>query len=290
MFSPRPCPICGLPTSPAGQKRGRRTGRDFSLQRCGGCGFAFVVDPWTEYSRIYDDDYFNGRGSDPWIDYAFEFANPADTIRRYEWKGIELAVKAMNSAPAAWLDFGSGNGGLVRYLRDHGYNQARGFDTGSWPDKARAAGIPILDEDGLAARAGSFDVVTAIEVIEHTVDPLSALRSMRAMLKPGGLLFLTTGNVSTAPADLCRWRYVEPEVHVSFFTPRALALAMKSCGFEPFYPGRVEGWREIIRFKLLKNLRVRRTHALERSLPWSVISPLLDRRFGFSAQPAGRAV
>jgi SAM-dependent methyltransferase len=286
----RPCPICGSPAFPAGTKRGRRTRRIFSLRQCGDCGYAFVEDPWTDYANIYDEDYYRGRGSDPMVDFAFEVSEPGRTIRRYEWAGIERAVRSLAPGPAKWLDFGSGNGGLVRHLRSLGYAEAYGHDTGAWSAKAKSEGIPILNAAELEIHAGTFDVITAIEVLEHLVDPLEALGFLRRLAKPGALLFATTGNAATAPARLCNWAYAEPEIHVSYFTPRSLGLAMRRCGFEPFYPGRVPGWEQIIRYKLLKNLGMKRTGILERALPWSWIAPFLDRKYGLTAQPAGRAV
>lgn len=37
-----------------------------------------------------------------------------------------------------------------------------------------------------------FDVVVCTEVLEHTLDPFSAVQEMHRLLKPGGLLLLTT--------------------------------------------------------------------------------------------------
>ena len=83
-----------------------------------------------------------------------------------------------------WLDFGCGNGGLVRYVLNHTGAQASGFEEGSIATAARELGIPILAAEALADQAGAFDVVTAIEVIEHTLDPLAELRRSAGSCDP----------------------------------------------------------------------------------------------------------
>ena len=43
---------------------------------------------------------------------------------------------------------------------------------------------------------GEFDLITAMEVIEHTADPHAFLNSLSARLVPGGLLILSTPNAT----------------------------------------------------------------------------------------------
>jgi SAM-dependent methyltransferase len=131
-------------------------------------------------------------------------------------------------------------------------------------------------------------VVTAIEVIEHVVDPVPALKAMADLLRPGGLLFLTTGNAAPHADGLSRWSYVRPEIHVSFFEPRTLAEALRRVGLEPAFPGFVPGWEDIVKFKILKNLHRRRALAVDRLLPWGVLSRLAHKRAPVSAHPVGR--
>ncbi|HYD84640.1 MAG TPA: class I SAM-dependent methyltransferase [Opitutus sp.] len=283
------CLICHGPTHPAGRPRGRRTGREFVLQRCGSCGFVFVAEPWTDYAQIYDVAYYVGRGSDPSVDYAYEFENPQRTVRRYEWRGLVRSIASLQPAPAKWLDYGCGTGGLVRYARENSRYDMYGFDTGAWAERARASGLPIFSPAELPLHEGTFDIVTAIEVIEHCVDPLNELRRLRRLLKPGGLLFLTTGNADSAPADFAAWKYVNPEIHVSYFTSRALRLALEQTGFAPFDRGAIPGTNDILRFKILKSFRTRNVNLLERLLPWPILTRVADRLVRFSATPLARA-
>ena len=118
----------------------------FLLFRCPECRFTFVDPPWSGMSRAYDEEYYNGRGIDPNVDYLFELKAPRQTVRYYEWKGFADLIGGL--APldrkTRWLDYGCGNGGLVRHLREHGIADAVGFDRGWIVDHSRKLGIPVL--------------------------------------------------------------------------------------------------------------------------------------------------
>ena len=271
----RSCRLCGSTRIVRwGDKRGRvRSDVSFVFHRCLVCDFRFV-DPVTG-SEIYDDDYYEGRGIDPLIDYAAEYRDYAATPRIEEFRGLthlvaaELARRVGSDphaplpTPLEWLDFGCGAGGLLKWLRDtRGLSIAgrsipiapSGSDVGIYADRLRERdGFRILDKGALEVLPdGQFDVISLIEVIEHVERPAEVLGLCSRLLRPGGLLLLTTGNLA---APLARWQgvafaYCIPEIHISLWTPRSLELAYDRVGLVPRRV-RCEG---SIRFKIRKNL------------------------------------
>ena len=286
------CRICQGPTRSVGTVEGRYKQRPFHVARCPGCGYGFIADPWLDYTSIYDNRYYAGEGADPLVDYHFELENPERSVRVYEWRGIAKRVDELGAGldpSRRWLDYGAGNGGLVRHLRSHGLADAVGFDEGAIARDATAAGIPMVAADELPGLAGSFDVVTAIEVIEHTPDPIAELRRMRNLLKPGGLLFITTGNAAPYADRLTRWSYVIPEIHISFFEPRTLSMALEQAGLRPEFVPSGPGFDQILKFKVLKNLRLRRRSFLTDMVPARGMARIADRLTRLSEHPIGRA-
>jgi 2-polyprenyl-6-hydroxyphenyl methylase/3-demethylubiquinone-9 3-methyltransferase len=70
---------------------------------------------------------------------------------------------------------------LIDVAREHAAGQGLSIDY-------RAAAVEHVD--------GEFDLITAMEVIEHTADPQEFLRSLALRLGPNGLLILSTPNAT----------------------------------------------------------------------------------------------
>ncbi len=109
---------------------------------------------------------------------------------------VELAGKQV-------LDIGCGGGILSEAMARRGA-QVTGIDMGAAP--LAVAKLHLLEsgldvkyeqvsaEDYAARHAGSFDVVTCMEMLEHVPDPSLVIAACKQLLKPGGHLFVSTIN------------------------------------------------------------------------------------------------
>jgi SAM-dependent methyltransferase len=78
----------------------------------------------------------------------------------------------------------------------------------------------------------SFDLVVMSHVLEHCLDPVTALTNVRRLLKPGGLALLSVPNNECIGESLSgmAWRWMDLPRHVNFFTGTSLARLCQACG------------------------------------------------------------
>ncbi|HEY9516150.1 MAG TPA: class I SAM-dependent methyltransferase [Gemmatimonadaceae bacterium] len=233
----RPC-FCG-------ESRARvrfRTNR-FGLVACPSCG-CYRIDPppistEDEAGSFYTDYYANLRG-----DNANGAAGPTppapDLSRRSSrfWRVAER-VPALLRAGGSAADIGCGEGRLCAELRQAGWSTVIGVDV-SQTRIARARQLypdiifhdrPIEEVD---VPAGSLDLIVLDNVIEHLVDPLDAVRRLRPLLTPTGLIVLITPNMQSGSFRLLGRRWtpeLAPHAHIFLFTHGAMRRMLTSAGF-----------------------------------------------------------
>jgi 2-polyprenyl-6-hydroxyphenyl methylase/3-demethylubiquinone-9 3-methyltransferase len=129
---------------------------------------------------------------------------PLHAMNRLRVGWIAERVKAQIGARVQLLDLGCGGGIAAEALAREDFTVS-GLDAsaeavGVARLHAAEAGLDIAYEVGLAddavAAGRQFDVVTALEVIEHVPDQADFLRNLAALIRPGGLLFISTLNRS----------------------------------------------------------------------------------------------
>jgi SAM-dependent methyltransferase len=143
------------------------------------------------------------------------------------------------------LDCGAGTGAWAAALTARGYSDVHALDLCA---DAYRAGAPFaaIDLNSLFAESVSgafgprlYDLITAIEVIEHLESPSLFLRQCRQLLASTGALLVTSPNPESAPARLTflatgRLRHFDlhgDPSHITPLFPALLARIAPGCGF-----------------------------------------------------------
>lgn len=169
--------------------------------------FTSFFDGWShdDFKKyIYNDDYIK---VDP--DYV--------SLRRIGWANVFSSL--LDSVrDLRILDYGSGAGVFEETMNNFGYKNVASYDPFS----------------SAARPAGRFDIITCVEVIEHTTDPSGTLDDILKFLNPGGIIILSQ---LMQPEDIkvirVHWWYLGPRNgHVSTYTTMALAQLAAQKGYQ----------------------------------------------------------
>jgi SAM-dependent methyltransferase len=126
------------------------------------------------------------------------------------------------------LDVGCGAGNMFHHLGRYG--SVQGVEIDPRPvAMARRRGYVVEQGDasrGVAYPEASFDLITALDVIEHTRDDRAVLCEAARLLKPGGHL------VVTVPAFMALWSHNDDiNAHLRRYSAAELRLKLRQAGF-----------------------------------------------------------
>ena len=82
---------------------------------------------------------------------------------------------------------------------------------------------------------GFFDLITAVQYIEHVINPLDALRKFHYLLKPDGICVISTPSFDSFNAKIFRskWFPLECPRHLCIYTPETVTLLLRKAGLSP---------------------------------------------------------
>jgi dolichol-phosphate mannosyltransferase len=139
------------------------------------------------------------------------------------------------SAPGRLVDIGCYTGVFLDLARRRGW-QGLGIEPSQWAArKAQEKGLEVINAPFRKTdlMAETYDAVTLWDVIEHLHDPLGELRAVHRILRPGGLLGMSTMDADSLFARLTgrRWPWYM-RMHFYYFTRDSMARLLRSAGFE----------------------------------------------------------
>lgn len=229
------CPICqSLKIKFFFQKKKRR----FFV--CQNCCLKFI-QPFpseSEVEKFYQAEYwhrksYRGESALGYLSYLAERESFIDYFQK-----VLRELKRVYPRPSGKvLDIGCSFGFFLKVAQEADW-QIYGIDLSPAPveQAKRELGVKTIYNKSIEQakfKANFFDLVTVFQTIEHVVDPERFLKEIKRVLKPGGVVLLSTPNAAGWQAKLMgkSWfSYRHPD-HFYFFNFKNLSILLKNSGF-----------------------------------------------------------
>jgi 2-polyprenyl-3-methyl-5-hydroxy-6-metoxy-1,4-benzoquinol methylase len=192
------------------------------LTKCGACGFVFCkpIPTQDELNEVYE-----GYGRN---DYLSDL-----TIQAYErvLDSFEPYRKTNKL-----IDVGCGIGYFLEVAKKRGW-EVYGTEFTEEAVKmceSKGASMKLGPLNTKDYEAGSFDIITSFEVVEHINNPREELSSFNKILRKGGLVYCTTPNFNAVERFQlgASWNVLTYPEHLSYYTPKTLKGVFKETGFK----------------------------------------------------------
>ena len=227
------CPACG-----GGAFVHRRHFSTMTVVSCQGCGLAFQNPQPAddELRKIYGPDYFIGSGADRGRAAQFSVVKRGTARMQLRCIASYLRERGRVADRGRLVEIGCGRGNFLIEARSRGY-AVQGVelseDAAAHANEMLGAGsVMVGTTSSINLPSESYDVCVLADVIEHVRDPHATIAYVHRILKPGGLVFISTPSTASWSARLMgsSWMQFKLE-HLFYFDPRSLTRLLARAGF-----------------------------------------------------------
>ncbi len=229
------CPVCVTPSGsyfvPVGE---------FKIYKCAHCGLehTYPIPSKVQLKNFY-------------ASYDDVRAAP-DVVRLNARRNLKLLERFGYDGTKTVLDFGTGDAAFVGVAGPNCF----GIDF-----KVSANPRVYTDLEDLPVK--QYDFVTLWGVLEHLDHPVQVLSALHALLKPGGIMVLTTVNAEGSIPY-----YYKPVEHLTYWTKNSFVHLFEKVGIEllSIEPYRMKQRPEIYADRLLSRTPVAYRHAFSNAV------------------------
>lgn len=231
------CEICGDTAWTAVHRGPIRDGAFGQLRpaatvaRCGGCGADRLAEECCPPPEFYETEAYRNHLHQQAETTSFLAAH--DELQIFPL--LSLWPQPLRGRVVA--DVGCAGGSFLDHVSGVATRAVAIEPCAAFHDGLRARGYEIYPYAAAAAEAipGEVDVAVSLQVIEHTVDPRTFLADIRPLLKPDGLLLVSTPNrtdflMEALPGDYPAFFY--RVAHRWYFDADSLGACARAAGFE----------------------------------------------------------
>ncbi len=139
-----PCDLCGEVNEEfLYTKRGSLTDYPFRVVRCRSCGLIYLNPRLGEQAikELYDQNYYNGKGFDPHVNYIADFDKKEDADKVFRPDGMVNIVEELVSCPRRSPTLGAVSGDSMRQAARRGY-QVEGFEASGFAAEFARPTVP----------------------------------------------------------------------------------------------------------------------------------------------------
>jgi len=209
-------------------------GEKFNIVQCRNCNLAFLNPrpSQEEITNYYPDEYY--------VD-AKEWNIQRSNVKELQNRLDYVAKYCGSRRPGKLLDIGIFNGAFVSYALNSGWD-AYGLDPSLKAISLAKKTVPnerlfhgYLESSPFPPN--TFDVVTLWEVLEHTMDPINVLKTVRDVISSKGIIVISVPNFASLESHLFGkyWNGLDVPRHLYHFTTPTLAKMLEKVGLKTIF-------------------------------------------------------
>ena len=231
----RPCPVC---------EHAEPEGYNAKYLRCPSCEaiYYFEIPTPEELTRVYSGDTLKRWKRKMLAPFRKIHHRTKLDYDRARNGGIYRQIRHLAGAESGrFLDIGCNRGFLLEAAMQDGWEvygieyspeQIQPF-LNSYPETKGRVRAGEFGELAESLPDGHFQVVTAIDVVEHFLDPRPCMEEIFRLLEPGGKFVFQTpsSKLADSMADGPAWGELKAAEHMTLFDPANLQTLATQVGF-----------------------------------------------------------